>query len=393
MRLTAAVLWVVVAAVAAWFALPRDTDHRRIPARGVRRVLRAERTAVLRVLLWLAGWPHLIDVLFFGAGRDRRRRDATPSDVVWQHGQARLHRYKGGPRTHPEPVLLVHSTVSEPWILDLTPTRSLVRHLVDAGFDVYLLDWGPPGRKESGHGIVQYLDVLRVAEAAVLAESATDALHRVGYCFGASVCLFDAAARYVRSTVLIAPVVDFTAPGGFQKVIGSTWLPPVKALDSAGCVPAAIIRESFHGLRPQALKTMWARLRYRRQLDQEYKRFYAAMARWAWKQRRLPGALFFDVVDFYRVNPLLPRLAAQPPPGPVLVVVAERDHIVPVTASLAIQDVLAPKTGVMSSIHLSSGHVSMIVGSSARTTTWPGIAEWLAGRQRGVRARSWRPTG
>jgi polyhydroxyalkanoate synthase subunit PhaC len=390
MRTAAAVLWVVVAAATTWFALPRDTDRRRVQAKGLPRLLRAERTAALRVLLWLAGWPHLFDVLFFGAARDRRRADATPSDVVWQHGKAQLHRYQGGPRTHREPVLLVHSTVSEPWILDLTPTRSLVRHLVDAGFDVYLLDWGAPGRKESGHGIAHYLDVLRVAEAAVLAESATDHLHRMGYCFGASVCLFDAAAAYVRSTVLIAPVVDFTAPGGFQRVIGSSWLPPALALDSAGCVPAAVIRESFHGLRPQALKTMWARFRYRRLADAEYKRFYAAMARWAWKQRRLPGALFFDVVDLYRANPLPRRLAAAPPPGPVLLVMAERDHIVPKAASKALADLKTLRTQI---VHTSSGHVSMIVGSSARTTVWPGIAEWLAARQGGVRARSWRRTG
>lgn len=382
MRTAAAVLWVLVAAATTWFALPRDTDRRRVQAKGLRRLIRAERTAVLRVLLWLAGWPHLIDVVFFGAARDRRGGDATPSDVVWQHGKARLHRYKGGPQTHREPILLVHSTVSEAWILDLTPTRSLVRHLVDAGFDVYLLDWGGPGRKESGHGIAQYLDVLRVAESAVLAESATERLHRIGYCFGASVCLFDAAAPYVRSTVLIAPVVDFTAPGGFQRVIGSSWMPPTLALDSAGCVPAAIIRESFHGLRPQALKTMWVRFRYRRLADAEYKRFYAAMARWAWKQRRLPGALFFDVVDFYRTNPLPRRLAAEPPPGPVLLVMAERDHIVPRAASEALVDL---KTVRIQIVHTSSGHVSMIVGSSARTTVWPGIAEWLAAQQAGSR--------
>lgn len=390
MRQTAVVLWVLVAAATTFFALPRDTDRRRVRARGLRRLIRAERTAVVRVVLWLLGWPHLFDVLFFGAARDRRRAAATPSDTVWQHGQARLLRYQGGPRTHPEPVLLVHSTVSEPWILDLTPTRSLVRHLVDAGFDVYLLDWGAPGRKESGHGIVQYLDVLRVAETAVLSTSGAERLHRIGYCFGASVCLFDAASSHVRSTVLIAPVVDFTAPGGFQRVIGSSWLPPSLALDSAGCVPAAIIRESFHGLRPQALKTMWARFRFRKQLDTEYKRFYAAMARWAWKQRRLPGALFFDVVDFYRANPLMRRLAAEPPQGPTLVVMAERDHIVPRAASQAFEDVAGVDPDVL---HTPTGHVSMIVGSAARTTVWPGIAEWLAGQQRGVRAPTWRRTG
>lgn len=377
MRWVAAVLWVIVAVAAGSLVLPRDTDRRRVQARGLLWLLRWWRSTSTRILLWFVGWPHLLDVLFFGGGGPQD--PATPFDVVWRQGKTRLLHYRNRGRIrHPEPVLLVHSTVSKPWILDLTPTRSLVRSLIDAGFDVYLLDWGDPGRKEAMNGLAEYTATLRAAEAAIPGE----AVHRVGYCFGASLCLLDADAPHVRSTVLIAPVVDLAAQGGFQSVLRSDLIPPTLALDHDGCVPAAVIRESFHGLRPQALRTTWARLRNARKLDAEYREFYAAMSKWAWRQRRLPGALFFDVVDLHRTNPIIARLTQSPPSAPTLIVMAERDHIVPRAASEALASVPGVNPDVL---HTPSGHVSMVVGSAARQVVWPGIAEWLAARQQGVR--------
>jgi polyhydroxyalkanoate synthase len=306
----AAVVWLGAAGRVVWAAIPRDTDKRRVRAGPLRRLVRAGRTAIVRILLWLVGWPHLIDNAFFGARRPHV--DATPSEVVWQAGKARLLRYDGV--RSGEPVLLVHSMVSKPWILDLTPTRSLVRALVDTGFDVYLLDWGDPGRTEAALGLREHAALLRSAESAVLHMSGAGRLHRIGYCFGATLCLFDmtqagtSPPAHVASNVLIAPVADFAVPGGFQLLLGRSTLPPVLGLDSGGCVPAGAIREAFHGLRPQALKTMWLRVRHGGR-DPEYRDFYAAMAKWAWHHRRLPGALFFDMIDLYRTNWLLAALA------------------------------------------------------------------------------------
>jgi hypothetical protein len=92
-RVLAAVLWFVVAGGAAWAAAPADTDKRRLKADPVTRYVRFWRAQFMRILLWLVGWPHLLDA-FFGARTVRV--GTTPSDVVWQGGSARMVRYRRG---------------------------------------------------------------------------------------------------------------------------------------------------------------------------------------------------------------------------------------------------------------------------------------------------------
>ncbi|MBW3667627.1 MAG: hypothetical protein KY443_00320 [Actinobacteria bacterium] len=99
------------------------------------------------------------------------------------------------------------------------------------------------------------------------------------------------------------------------------------------------------------------------------------MARWTWEQRRLPGALFFDLVDLYRSNELLGALDRLD--VPLFMAVAERDHIVPWASSAALTRV----PGVaLESLVFPGGHVSTLVGAG-RTRLWPALCDWLASGQ------------
>ncbi len=331
-----------------------------------------------RLVLFPIGWPHLVD-LAFGAGRVRL---GTTGDVIWSGGRATVTRYRGAPQ-HREPVLVVHSLVTKPWILDLTPSRSFVGMLVAAGFDVYLLDWGDPGPDDATNGLDEYGQMLRRAEAAVLARSGSDRLHEIGYCLAGTLLLHTRAsdnAEYVASMTLIATPVDFAVPGSFERVMRHPALRPVLALDGSGGVPGAVVREAFHALRPQALQSV--RLRIARRHDPEYREFYAAMARWAWAHRRFPGALFFDFVDLHRHNPFVPKTGASSLINlrmPMLAAIAERDHIVPSGSSHALSTLPGLDVQV---VNLASGHVSMIVGGAAKATLWPALVAFLRDQQR-----------
>jgi polyhydroxyalkanoate synthase len=300
----------------------------------------------------------------------------TPKSEVWREDRMVLWRYdRPAEARHPAPpVLLVHSLVTQPWILDLTPTRSLVRALLAQGFDVYLLDWGDIGRRQAHRGLDDCLGALRAAEGRALEVSGADRLHLVGYCLGATVSLLRLVAQpaeRVASFVAIAPPVDLSVPGGFRSTLGSPHLRPVLALDGGSCVGAALVREAFHFLRPMALRT--ARRRLQRRTSPEETAYHAAMARWTWEHRRLPGALFFDLVDLYRTNPLVARLDAVT--VPVFTAVAERDHIVPWASSA----VLGRLPGVETLV-CPSGHVSMLVGTHGRDRLWPALTRWLSTR-------------
>ena len=356
-----------------WWAIPSGTQEVLLRPKPTRRLARWVRSLLVRFALAVVAWPHLLDVFL----RTKRAPTATRSKAeVWRDGNTVLWRYDSKERRHPEPVLLVHSLVTKPTILDLTPRRSLVGALLAQGFDVYLLDWGEVTWRQAHRGMVAYVEVLREAEAVALEASEAERVHVVGYCLGATLVLLRLLLdnpRPVASFAAIAPPVDLSVPGGFRSLLGNKRLRPVLALDGGSCVPAALIRESFHFLRPMAVRTQWRRLRQR--VSWEEATYHAAMARWTWEHRRLPGALFFDLVDLYRDNSLLGALDRLD--VPVFMALAQRDHIVPWASSAA----LARVPGVeLESLVFPGGHVSMLVGAG-RAQLWPGLAGWLASRQ------------
>jgi polyhydroxyalkanoate synthase len=381
-----------------WLVAPRTADRSLLRAGPVRRFGRRQRARWLSVLCAIPAWPHLLDRVVL-----RSRRTATgvtPADVVWRDGPTVLLRFRGergaaGRDRAGATVLVVHSLLTRPTILDLTRSRSLVGDLLQAGLDVFLLDWGEPdigrrGRAQAARGLAEHVQTLRIAEQHVLVESGARQLHVIGYCLGATVCVIRATAfdtSRIASLALIAPLIDTSAAGGMRRVLTSRWLKPVLALDGDGCVPAAIVRESFHALRPQALRTLRRGLLLRVRRDREASEAYGALARWVWEHRRMPGALALDVVNLYRHNPLCTGAMAlngspldlQRIRVPVLVAVADRDHIVPPKSSLALGELPGLDVTV---VRCPSGHVSMLSGSGARSHLWPALRDWLGARAR-----------
>ena len=337
----------------------------------------------LRLTMYLAGWPHLVDV----ALRTRKAPVAsTPRRIVWRHKNAVLYRYRGEPKLT-EPILIVHALVSKPWILDLSPQSSFVGYLLESGFDVFLLDWGDPDGSDAQMGLSSYGDVLMHAERQVLAATKADRMHLVGYCLGGTLALARMGARShlgVGSLTLLAAPVDFAIPAGLQPFMAHPLFKPVFLLDRSGCVPPEVVRESFHVLRPQAIRTVVAAWRRRR--DVAFRSVYDPMARWVWEHRRLPGRLFFDLVDLFRNNSLVEeRLEVAGELArlrdvrcPILLVIPERDHITPSGSSHVLSTV--PQLSV-TILNAASGHVSMVAGSAAKAHAWPAIAAWLEEHQ------------
>src|ERR1700733_1792427 len=83
---------------------------------------------------------------------------ATPGDVVWRRGKARLVRYRSDLRTRHPPLVIVWSVVSQSYILDLRPGHSFIEQLLGDGIDVFMLDWGVADNVDAGNGLELYVD-------------------------------------------------------------------------------------------------------------------------------------------------------------------------------------------------------------------------------------------
>ena len=85
----------------------------------------------------------------------------TPSEVIhWDGGMRLLHFAPVKKVLNPVPVLIVWALVNRYYILDLQPDRSVIRKLLEAGLDVYAIDWGYPSQVDRYLTIDDYVNDL-----------------------------------------------------------------------------------------------------------------------------------------------------------------------------------------------------------------------------------------
>ncbi|MGH7292419.1 MAG: alpha/beta fold hydrolase, partial [Myxococcota bacterium] len=145
----------------------------------------------------------------------------TPYEVVYQRGKLEVRRYHHAhahiePR-HDLPVLLVPPLMVKPFIFDLLPGRSLVRHLLDRGFAVYLVDFGEPDAADAYVTLDDYvLDWVPTACRQVCEAAGSRELSMLGYCMGGLFGLMYLCVtrdRAVRNLVTIGAPLDVSKMG------------------------------------------------------------------------------------------------------------------------------------------------------------------------------------
>ena len=160
-------------------------------------------------------------------------------------------------------------------------------------------------------------------------------------------------------------------------------LEPDDILDEDGNVPGDVVREAFAMRKPTSdLVTnaaLWDNL-----WKDDYVEGHQAMAQFIREQVPMPGALLRQIVDkLIRGNELATgatelsgrRVELRDIKCPLLVVMAERDELVPVESTLILREFMGPNFEELS---LPAGHVGLITGRKAATVTIPHILGWIA---------------
>ncbi|MFO0953243.1 MAG: alpha/beta fold hydrolase, partial [Isosphaeraceae bacterium] len=150
----------------------------------------------------------------------------TPHEVVYEEDSLRLLRYfRDTPAKYAEPIVFAYALVNRPYIVDLQPQRSVIRQLLAAGFDVYLIDWGVPSAADRSMKLTDYIDGIMHNCADVAMKDVARPLpspgadpgpkrkpvskfHLIGYCMGGTMSSIF-TARYPE---LVKTLTLMTAP-------------------------------------------------------------------------------------------------------------------------------------------------------------------------------------
>jgi polyhydroxyalkanoate synthase len=324
------------------------------------------------------------------AGVDRPGVGQTPKDVVWQRGRSQLWHYRNENVRYGPPLLIVFSLISRSYILDLTPGNSFVEQLVEAGFDVYLLDWGEPDERDAANGLEDYVDdYIPAGIARALELSGADEVNLFGYCFGGDLTLLYAAHHPdapLRSLTVLATPVDFRHLGPLADVFSVGGMEVDSVLGADGNVPPSVVVRGFRTLKPTAevsrYVTLWEKL-----WNDDYVASYQAMTGWSDDHVPFPGAAARQTVQMLvRDNGMMTdRLNVGGDPVhlgdirvPFLTVRANRDHIVPDAATAPLIDLVGSPD--KHELLLEAGHMGLVVGRTAAKTTVPTILDFLRRR-------------
>ena len=318
---------------------------------------------------------------------------ATPKDVVWTHRATTLYRYRSSERRHAVPVLLVFALINRPDIFDLRPGNSFVEHLLDEGFDVFLLDWGVPGEEDADMGLDNYiLDELGWGIRETRREAGQDELSLLGWCIGGTMCAVHAALEPdspARNLVLLTTPVD-TAGSLYASWVARDSFDVDQVADVHGVVPGRAIDSANKLMKP--VTNYWTT--YRRLWEdvlagKDRREAYQAMAKWVGDNPPFAGRAYREWITWmYKENQLVRgrmrlrgrRVDLARIEQSLLVVTAGADHIAPRPGTMPLLELVASEDAT----HLDrpGGHIGLMAGSRAREEIWPDIAQWLAERSK-----------
>jgi polyhydroxyalkanoate synthase len=303
----------------------------------------------------------------------------------------------GEPEEDRDPVLLVSPLAAPALCYDLRRDCSLVEHLVDAGRPTYLVEYGEVPFRDRDLGIDQFVDdVVPTAIRNVSEHAGGRPVHVVGWSLGGIFALLTTASD---SDLPIATVTALGTPIDLSHVPVVAPRRPLLTLTPSNTPGLGAITQVYKavGGTPPRVVSWASQLSVFQRLvtkpmalgsnldDADFLAQVEAVDRFTDNMAAYPGRTFGQVYHrFLKGKGLLEgevevgdrtvRLADVT--APVLVIGGSTDPITPIAALQPLVPLLAGSREARLEV-VPGGHLGMLTGRQARTSTWPVMDEWF----------------
>ncbi|WP_151670820.1 class III poly(R)-hydroxyalkanoic acid synthase subunit PhaC [Nitrincola schmidtii] len=311
----------------------------------------------------------------------------TPAQTLLQLDKMRLQYYAPEHLNPDTPALLIcYALVNRPYMIDLTPERSLLKKLLDKGIAIYLVDWGYPDASDRFLDLDDYINhyLDRCVDKAC-EHAQVDQMNLMGICQGGtfSLCYTALHAQKISRLITLVTPVDFHTPD-FTLSNLARHVDVDLAVATYGNIPGTLLNETYQSLMPMRLG-MQKNLDLPFSLaDQSNAVTFLSMEKWIQDSPDQAGKAFSEFIkDFFQQNRLVNdtlKIGDQPVrlasiTQPILNIYATQDHLVPPSSSKALQGLTSTRFYREKSIE--SGHIGIFVSSKQGNQLSDAIGNWL----------------
>jgi polyhydroxyalkanoate synthase len=316
--------------------------------------------------------------------------EPTPYHEIYRENKLSVRHYESSAETtHDVPVVLAYALINTPAILDLDDDRSVVQRFLDAGFDVYLVDWGEPTRLDASLGLADYVvRYLCNCVDAALDHADAPAAHLVGFSTTSPLCAMYAALYpgKVATLSLHGPPLNFDTDEGmlaYEDILVES----VSIADAFDLMPAPLADAGFALRKPVEFGLMRPLHTWDHFDDADLVARDARILRWVLGGPDIPGTAYREFVeDLVVENKLFEnrltldgrRVDLAELTMPVALLVAEQDKYVPPESSLPFLDAIPSEDTTV--VDFPTTHVGTFVEDVAHERFWPAVTDWLRER-------------
>lgn len=313
----------------------------------------------------------------------------SESEIVYEENKVELHRYTPDEVKHDTPIVLVYALINRPYILDLQPNFSVIRTLLDAGFEVYLVDWGEPSRLDTNLRLEDYIcRYLDNCVDEVCDRCGVDEVHFLGYCMGGTLSVMYTALYPERVRTLGTMALAFSFDG--ESGLFETWADHVDAdtvTETYGNAPKRPMTAVFTMKEPVETHVRRYADLYDRFDDDAFVEMFSRIEQWSWDGVDIARETFRQFIqDIYQENRLAENdlyiggrhVDLDAIEIPVLQVIGEEDTIAPPACSKPLEETISSRD--YTEFEFATGHFGVSISPSAHTDLWPDVAAWYGER-------------